>query len=76
MENSIFKKSHSDLILFEQKIKMVYINELMWKDDDFDKTVRLAMFKALKKKPSLSKVISFGDMDEMSILDMNNPIEK
>ena len=71
----MIKKPHTELNLHEKQKKLLYISELLNKDEKFDADVRAAMKRALKRCPELSKTVTISDMENHEILDINNPIE-
>ncbi len=71
----MLKTPHKELSLFQKQMKILYINELLEKDEQFDARIRAAMKKALKKCPELSKSVTLSDMEQHEVLDINNPIE-
>lgn len=72
----MIKKPHSELTLHEKQKKLLYLNELLEKDEGFDLDVRRAMKRALKRCPELSKLVPMSEMQEHEKLDINNPIEQ
>ena len=71
----MLKEKHKNLPLFQKKVKILYISELMEKDEQFDTEVTNAFSRALKRCPALSKAISFEELDENAKLDVTHPIE-
>lgn len=72
----MLKQSHKELTLFQQQVKLLYLSELLNKDEDFDEGVRELMRKALKKCPDISKIVSLEDMQAHEIADLKQPIEQ
>lgn len=72
----MLKQPQKELDTFRKQVKLLIINELLEKDEDFDEAVRRAMGKALKKCPTVSKVIGLNEMENHEILDITTPIEK
>lgn len=71
----MIKTPHNELSLTQMQRKLLYISELLLKDEQFDMDIRRALKRAVKRNPSLSKLVSTKDMTEEEILDINNPIE-
>ena len=66
----MLKQQHNELSLFVKKIKLLYISELLSKDEEFDEEVRQAMKRALKKCPKMPKLVSTEDLQQWELLDM------
>ncbi len=64
-----------ELSLFQKQMKILYINELLEKDAIFERQIRMALYRALKRNPELSKPITLSEMKKHEVLDINNPIE-
>jgi hypothetical protein len=71
----MLKQKHNELPFFKKQIKLLYINELMEKDEQFDIDVRNALISAIKRTPSISKLVRFEELDENARLDITNPVE-
>jgi len=71
----MIKIPHSELSLHEKQKKLLYISELLEKDKKFDIDLRIAMKRALKRCPELSKLVPMSEMQAHEILDINNPVE-
>jgi hypothetical protein len=72
----MLKEKHKDLPFFKKQVKLLYINELMEKDEIFEAEVTDALRCALKRSPNLSTLVTFEDLDENARLDIVNPIEQ
>lgn len=60
----------------EQITKIFYINELLRLDPVFDRDLRLAMAKSIKRGVTPSKKVTLSDFSQEELLDVINPIDK
>ncbi|MEI6186956.1 MAG: hypothetical protein WCP46_00445 [Alphaproteobacteria bacterium] len=59
----------------EQITKVFYINELLRLDPLFDRDVRIAMAKSLKRGVTPCKKVTLSDFTTEELLDVLNPID-